>query len=290
MVHPSLQSVKVLVADDEPSLRALVAECVRGLGCRVVEAADGDEAWHVTQRELPDVVVLDVMMPGMSGWEVCKLVKTEGKSGRGGHPKVLMLTGIGVQLNEMTSPLFAADDWIDKPFALAELAEKIGRLGRQATGAEPVIPPASPSGPDLVKAAPRAEGAKKFGRAHEKADVAAVVRIAGEAAAATSKTQGRKRRKRKRKQLKAQARAQAALRNKKVTARKAAKAKPSPAAKRTAKAKPGVKAKARPAVKPKSKPKAAKAKAKAAAKPKRRGAKPKGKPTSKRARARARKR
>jgi DNA-binding response OmpR family regulator len=222
MGDPSNHGMTVLVADDEPNLRALVVECVRGLGCKVIEARDGFDAWQLAQRQRPDVVVLDVMMPGMSGWEVCKLVKTEGKTSRGSAPKVLMLTGIGENLNEMTSPLFSADDWIDKPFALAELADKVGKLCRQASGA----PSDTPSGPDLAKAAPRSSAArasksatpaesatpKKYGRAHERSAAASTVElptIANAPAAPTAKSQARKRRKQRRRLLKARARVQA---------------------------------------------------------------------------------
>jgi CheY-like chemotaxis protein len=152
-------NLRVMVADDEPKLRALVSECVRSMGCEVVEAKDGEEAWALAQREPLDVVVLDVMMPGMSGWEVCRRIKA-GSLG----PKVLMLTGIGEHLNEMTSPLFAADAWIDKPFELDALRKKIAELGRarreeakneQSGWVE--VPPPAPSGPSLVKARPVSE-------------------------------------------------------------------------------------------------------------------------------------
>jgi CheY-like chemotaxis protein len=147
-------NLRVMVADDEPKLRALVIECVRSMGCEVVEARDGEEAWELAQREPLDVVVLDVMMPGMSGWEVCRRIKA-GSLG----PKVLMLTGIGEHLNEMTSPLFAADAWIDKPFELDALRRKIAELGRARRDEQSreesgwvEVPPPAPSGPSLVKA------------------------------------------------------------------------------------------------------------------------------------------
>jgi DNA-binding response OmpR family regulator len=257
-----LTGITVLVADDEPSLRAMVAECVRDLGGRTIEARDGLEAWELTRREQPDVVVLDVMMPGMSGWEVCRLAKTEGTTSGGGAPKVLMLTGIGERLNEMTSPLFAADDWIDKPFSLAQLVDKVQRLARAAAGGTP-IPPPSPSGPgpNLVKAAPRDDG-KMYGRAHAPdvaAKIAGAVRIhlATPAASTPSKSQARKLRKRRRKQLKAKAKARAVAVQRaraKAAAKSAARRKPAvrsgskKAPKRAAAAKPKRAAAAKPAV------------------------------------------
>ena len=88
----------------------------------VIEASDGDEAWKLARERLPDLVVLDVMMPGMSGWEVCRKIRQDAALA---HTGVLMLTGIGESLNETTSPLFGADEYIDKPFDFEKLDEKI---------------------------------------------------------------------------------------------------------------------------------------------------------------------
>ena len=88
----------------------------------VLEASDGEEALRVARREKPDLIVLDVMMPGMSGWEVCRAVREDENLADTG---VLMLTGIGERLNEMTSPLYGADDFLDKPFDLEDLEAKL---------------------------------------------------------------------------------------------------------------------------------------------------------------------
>jgi DNA-binding response OmpR family regulator len=82
----------VLVADDEPSMLALVASFVRSKGFEVVEATDGDMALELAEKHLPDLIILDVMMPGMSGWEVCRKVR---ESVALAHTGVIMLTGIG---------------------------------------------------------------------------------------------------------------------------------------------------------------------------------------------------
>jgi CheY-like chemotaxis protein len=113
----------VLVADDEPSTLALVTAHVRSKkGFKVVEASDGEMAWQLAHEHLPDLVILDVMMPGMSGWEVCRKIR---ESLPLAHTGVIMLTGIGENLNEMTSPLYGADAHVDKPFEFAELDQKI---------------------------------------------------------------------------------------------------------------------------------------------------------------------
>ncbi|MBC7172793.1 MAG: response regulator [Polyangiaceae bacterium] len=113
---------KILVADDDLEILSIVARHVKALGAEVLEASDGEEALRVARREKPDLIVLDVMMPGMSGWEVCRAVREDEALANTG---VVMLTGIGERLNEMTSPLYGADDFLDKPFELQDLEAKI---------------------------------------------------------------------------------------------------------------------------------------------------------------------
>ena len=115
----------VLVADDEPSMLELVAQHLKTLDdpkLEVLEASDGEQAWKLAREHLPDLVVLDVMMPGMSGWEVCRKIREDVALA---HTGVVMLTGIGENLNQMTSPLYGADAYIDKPFDFEELDEKV---------------------------------------------------------------------------------------------------------------------------------------------------------------------
>src|SRR5579863_3761155 len=120
----------------------LVARHLRSIGhpkMEVIEASDGDEAWRLARERLPDLVVLDVMMPGMSGWEVCRKIRQDAALA---HTGVLMLTGIGESLNEATSPLFGADAYIDKPFDFEALDEKIvDVLDRRAAQREAVPRP-----------------------------------------------------------------------------------------------------------------------------------------------------
>ncbi len=134
----------VLVADDEPTMLELVARHLRSVDdpkLEVIEASDGDEAWRVARERLPDLVVLDVMMPGMSGWEVCRKIRQDAALA---HTGVLMLTGIGESLNETTSPLFGADEHIDKPFDFEDLDAKVRSvLERRAVQRESVPRPRS---------------------------------------------------------------------------------------------------------------------------------------------------
>jgi DNA-binding response OmpR family regulator len=130
----------VLVADDEPTMLELVARHLRSIEhpkMEVIEASDGAEAWRLARERLPDLVVLDVMMPGMSGWEVCRKIRQDAALA---HTGVLMLTGIGVTLNETTSPLFGADDYIDKPFDFESLDQKIVSVLRHRAVQRDAVP------------------------------------------------------------------------------------------------------------------------------------------------------
>ncbi len=115
----------VLVADDEPSMLELVARHLRTMTdpkLEVIQASDGEDAWRLAREHLPDLVVLDVMMPGMSGWEVCRKIREDVALA---HTGVVMLTGIGENLNQMTSPLYGADAYIDKPFEFDDFDDKV---------------------------------------------------------------------------------------------------------------------------------------------------------------------
>lgn len=116
------KKLRVLIAEDDPQILALVAERLGRLGFEVFETSDGDEALALCRDKRPDAVVLDVMMPGRSGWEVCRSIREDDELA---GTAVVMLTGIGERLNEMTSPLYGADDYLDKPFDLADLERKL---------------------------------------------------------------------------------------------------------------------------------------------------------------------
>ncbi len=156
----------------------LVTNHLRGRGFEVIEASDGDEALELSQKHRPALVVLDVMMPGMSGWEVCKRVKANKENvGRTG---VIMLTGIGESLNDMTSPLFAADAWLDKPFTLDQLDAKVDEVRVKLGIADTEAPKPVAKRPVAKKVA-----AKKPAAAKPAAKKAAATKPAAKKAAAT---------------------------------------------------------------------------------------------------------
>jgi len=132
MTRAQKPSKTVLIADDDLEILGLTRSLMRRRGFEVIEASDGDEAMRQVLENRPDLVILDVMMPGQSGWEVCRSIRETDSLRNIG---VIMLTGVGHRMNEMTSPLYGADGYLDKPFEfealdalVTEVLEKRGSL------------------------------------------------------------------------------------------------------------------------------------------------------------------
>ncbi len=119
------QKPLLLLADDDPELLGILRKRLSVLECDIITANNGLDALNTAEKEQPDAVVLDVMMPKMNGWEVCKAIRATSAIK---DTPIMMLTGIGESLNEMTSPLYGANDHIDKPFDFSELLFKLRRL------------------------------------------------------------------------------------------------------------------------------------------------------------------
>lgn len=124
------ESASILVVDDDPEIVTMLSTRLSKRGYRVSTANDGHSALEQAKRDLPDLMLLDVMMPGKSGWEVARALKqdpvTQGI-------KIVMVTAIGEHVNEITSPLYGADAHIDKPFEFERLEKVIVQLvGRPA--------------------------------------------------------------------------------------------------------------------------------------------------------------
>jgi DNA-binding response OmpR family regulator len=204
----------VLVADDEPSMLELVARHLKTMHdpkLEVIEASDGETAWRLAREHLPDLVVLDVMMPGMSGWEVCRKIREDVALA---HTGVVMLTGIGENLNQMTSPLYGADAYIDKPFDFEELDEKVKTaLEARASQREGVSRPVMNGVGGMAKAA-KAKGTVK--KAAPKASAAAKPKAKAKAVSAAKAAP-----KRKAANAKSGAKSRAAAKGKAAAAKKA---------------------------------------------------------------------
>ena len=121
---------KILIADDEPNIVAALEFLLQRNGFEVSVARDGDEALKLLETEMPDLVLLDVMMPKRSGYEVCQRMR-ESEAWR--HIKIVMLSAKGreVEINKGLS--IGADLYITKPFSTRELVAQInGLLGAGA--------------------------------------------------------------------------------------------------------------------------------------------------------------
>ena len=115
-------SVHILLADDDPDIRAILRAHLETYELQIDEAANGEEALEKILVERPDLVILDVMMPELNGWEICKYVREKEELG---DVRIIMLTAIGERVNELTSPLYGADAYCDKPFDLDVIDSKI---------------------------------------------------------------------------------------------------------------------------------------------------------------------
>ncbi|HYK00850.1 MAG TPA: EAL domain-containing protein [Thermoanaerobaculia bacterium] len=118
----------VLIADDDEEVAMLLRTYLRPLDCEILTARDGEEALAIAQLRLPDAVLLDVMMPKRSGWEVCQALKAvQRTSGIG----VILVTGRGDVKDRLTGLQVGADDYLVKPFDRAEVTKRVQTvLGR----------------------------------------------------------------------------------------------------------------------------------------------------------------
>lgn len=117
----------ILIADDDPDALNLVGLGVSALGFQAVEAHDGNEAWEKFEVLSPDLAVLDLMMPGLSGNDVCQRIKG---SDLGRHVPVIILTARDALQDKVTALEGGADDYLTKPFHVPELQARIKALLR----------------------------------------------------------------------------------------------------------------------------------------------------------------
>jgi two-component system response regulator RegX3 len=116
---------RVLVVDDEPAIRDAVSYALRSEGFEVEAVADGESGIEAAARGDHDVVVLDLMLPGMSGTEVCRRVRAESAI------PIIMLTARGAELDRVLGLEVGADDYVTKPFSMAELIGRIRAILRR---------------------------------------------------------------------------------------------------------------------------------------------------------------
>jgi two-component system, OmpR family, phosphate regulon response regulator PhoB len=126
-------STKILVVDDEADLVELLAFNLEQEGYRVETAMTGAEAIRKAKRLAPDLVVLDLMLPDISGTDVCRFIK---QSPETKNAAVLMLTARGEELDRVAGFQVGADDYVTKPFSVRELALRVKAILRRTSGAD----------------------------------------------------------------------------------------------------------------------------------------------------------
>lgn len=115
----------ILLVDDEPDIRILTRMMLEKAGHSVVEAVNGDEGLRMLKNNRPDLILLDVMMPGMKGWKVCEKIKADKKNR---DIPVVMFTIRSSEDSVKKSYECGADAHINKPFEIKELLDTIERL------------------------------------------------------------------------------------------------------------------------------------------------------------------
>ena len=139
----------VLVVDDEPLIRETVAEALEADGVRVVTAADGREALVRFRDEHPDLVLLDLMLPELSGTEVCRILRRESQV------PIIMLTARDSELDKVVGLELGADDYVTKPFSLRELQARVRAQLRRADAAATPADGAGAAGAGAAAGRPR---------------------------------------------------------------------------------------------------------------------------------------
>ena len=120
---------RILIAVDEPDIRFLIAFTLRNAGYEVLTANNGEEAVQMTKKELPDMVLTDVRMPKMTGYEACKLIKADPATQ---HIPVVFLSAKGQEAEVQSGLAAGGDEYLLKPFELDQLTRKVAEILNRA--------------------------------------------------------------------------------------------------------------------------------------------------------------
>src|SRR6266567_6383565 len=115
----------ILVVDDNPDNAHIIRDCLEARGFPITVAYNGDDALKAFEEVKPSLVLLDVMMPGRDGWQVCREIKSHPTLGR--NVRVVMVTALDDWVNKRQALQTGADDFVEKPFELAKLASTVER-------------------------------------------------------------------------------------------------------------------------------------------------------------------
>ena len=121
---------KILVIEDEPTVREMLVLNLRAEGFEVLETGDGVEGLNLAREQLPDLLLLDLMLPSLDGISVCRMLRRSSKV------PIIMLTARGAELDRIMGLESGADDYVVKPFSLGELLARVRALLRRTDPAQ----------------------------------------------------------------------------------------------------------------------------------------------------------
>jgi two-component system alkaline phosphatase synthesis response regulator PhoP len=122
---------RVLVVDDDPGIVKLVRAYLEQAGYSVLTAQEGKKALHIARHDKPDLVILDLMLPEMDGWDVCRALRKES------DVPIIMLTARVEESDKLIGLELGADDYVTKPFSPRELVARVRSVLRRAQGMPP---------------------------------------------------------------------------------------------------------------------------------------------------------
>jgi len=124
---------KILIVDDEPKIVEIVSAYIKREGWQTVVASDGESALTIAAREHPDLIILDLMLPKMSGWDVCRTLRQKSQI------PIIMLTARDDVSDKIVGLELGADDYVTKPFDPKELVSRVRAVLRRTEGQSPTI-------------------------------------------------------------------------------------------------------------------------------------------------------
>jgi DNA-binding response OmpR family regulator len=125
-----MKPIRILLVDDDPAIRKFGKACLEASNYQVLLAVDGDEAIRTVEKELPDLVILDIMMPKKDGFEVCRTIRDWSMV------PIIMLTARDSEDDKVKCFEFGADDYLTKPFLIRELLSRIKAVLRRCQQSE----------------------------------------------------------------------------------------------------------------------------------------------------------
>ena len=127
----TLKTTQILVVDDEADIRELVSFNLKKAGYDILTAANGEDALRIARDEKPELIVLDLMLPGIDGLDVCRILKHDARTE---SIRILMLTAKGEETDIVRGLEIGADDYVTKPFSPSVLVARVKAALRRAVG------------------------------------------------------------------------------------------------------------------------------------------------------------